>query len=116
MLLCALMVVPVYFISQTDNLWMAVAFLGLATAAHQDWSANLFTLVSDMFPNKAVGSVIGIGGTAGALEGMLIAILTGYLIEWTGSYTMVFIIASSNYLIALMLIHLLCPKLKPVLL
>ncbi len=114
MLLCALLVVPIYFISQTDNLWLAVAFIALATAAHQAWSANLFTLVSDMFPQKVVGSVIGIGGTSGAIGGMLIAILTGYLIEWTGSYTLVFVMASSNYLIALLLIHWLCPKLKPV--
>lgn len=114
MLLCAMLVVPIYFISQTDILWLAVAFIALATAAHQAWSANLFTLVSDMFPQKVVGSVIGIGGTSGAIGGMLIAILTGYLIEWTGSYTLVFLMASSNYLITLLLIHWLCPKLKPV--
>lgn len=114
MLLCALLVVPVYFTSQTGNLWLAVGFLGLATAAHQAWSANLFTLVSDMFPQKVVGSVIGIGGTAGAIGGVLIAIGTGYLIEWTGSYTLIFLVASTNYLIAFVLIHWLCPKLKPV--
>ena len=72
--------------SRAGNLWLAVGLIGLAAAAHQGWSCNLFTLVSDMFPRKAVGSVVGLGGTAGAIGGMLIAKLTGYLLQATGSY------------------------------
>jgi ACS family hexuronate transporter-like MFS transporter len=85
----------------------------LAAAAHQGWSANVFTLTSDMFPRRAVGSVVGIGGMAGAVGGMLIAKVVGYVLEWTGSYLPVFIIAGSAYLIALVVIQLLVPKLEP---
>src|SRR3546814_11105506 len=70
MLVCAVAVTPIFFAQWVSHLWIAVLIIGLATAAHQAWSANLFTLVSDMFPRKAVGSVIGIGGTAGALGGI----------------------------------------------
>ncbi len=113
MLICALAVVPIFFASQTANLWIAVGLISLATAAHQGWSANLFTLVSDMFPKNAVGSVVGIGGMFGAVGGMLIATATGYLLDKTGSYVPLFIIASISYLLALILIQVLAPKLKP---
>jgi len=114
MLICALAVLPIFFASQTNNLWIAVALISLATAAHQGWSANLFTLVSDMFPKNAVGSVVGIGGMFGAVGGMLIATATGYLLEKTGSYVPLFIIASVSYLLALVMIQVLAPKLKPI--
>jgi ACS family hexuronate transporter-like MFS transporter len=71
MLVCALCVVPIIFTSKASNLWMAVALVSVAAAAHQGWSANLFTTASDMFPRRAVGSVVGIGGMAGAVGGML---------------------------------------------
>ena len=67
---------------------MAVALVSLAASAHQGWSANLFTLTSDMFPRQAVGSVVGLGGFAGAVGGMLIAKITGYILETTGSYVL----------------------------
>ncbi len=98
MLICALCVVPIIFAVRASNLWVAVALISLATAAHQGWSANLFTLVSDMFPRRAVGSVVGIGGFAGAVSGMLIATITGLLLQWTGSYVPIFIFAASAYL------------------
>ena len=113
MLICAVSVVPIVFASQVSNLWMAVGLVGLAAAAHQGWSANLFTTVSDMFPRRAVGSVVGIGGMAGAVGGMLIAKIVGYILEWTGSYFVVFLIAGSMYLFALLFIHLLVPTLQP---
>jgi len=113
MLVCAVAVVPIVFASMTASLWTAVALIGLAAAAHQGWSANLFTLASDMFPRSAVGSVVGIGGMAGAVGGMLIAKIVGYVLEWTGSYLPVFIIAGSMYLIALLFIHLLVPRMEP---
>jgi len=113
MLVCALAVVPVAFASGVDNIWVAVAIIGLAAAAHQGWSCNLFTLTSDMFPKHAVGSVVGFGGTAGAIGGMLIAKVVGYILDATGSYVPIFIIAACTYLLALGLIHVLVPKLKP---
>jgi ACS family hexuronate transporter-like MFS transporter len=113
MLACALAVVPIAFASTASHLWVAVSLVGLAAAAHQGWSANLFTLVSDTFPRQAVGSVVGFGGMAGAVGGMLIAKLTGYILQTTGSYLPVFLIAASAYLIALATIHALVPKLAP---
>ncbi|KAB7763204.1 MFS transporter [Xanthomonas maliensis] len=113
MLLCALAVVPIVFAARADNLWLAVALIGLATAAHQGWSANLFTLPSDMFPRPMVATVVGIGGFAGAVGGMLIATFIGFLLQATGSYVPVFLMASSAYLIALLVVHRLVPRLEP---
>ena len=70
MLVCALAVTPIVFAANTTNLWVAVGLIGLAAAAHQGWSANVYTLTSDMFPKQAIGSVVGFGGTAGAIGGM----------------------------------------------
>jgi MFS transporter, ACS family, hexuronate transporter len=113
MLVCALCVVPISLAARASNLWVAVGLISLATAAHQGWSANLFTLVSDTFPRRAVASVVGIGGFAGALAGMMIATATGYLLQWTGSYVPIFMVAASAYLIALSVIHMLVPQLEP---
>lgn len=114
MLTCALAVVPMIFASEAKSLWMAVGLVSLAASAHQGWSANLFTLTSDMFPRKAVGSVVGLGGFAGAVGGMLIAKVTGYILETTGSYVVVFFIAAFAYLVALAVIHVLVPRMEPV--
>ncbi|KAF1685328.1 MFS transporter [Pseudoxanthomonas broegbernensis] len=113
MLVCGLCVVPIIFAARADNMWVAVALIGLATAGHQGWSANVLTLPSDMFPRQAVASVVGLGGFAGAVGGMLIATFTGFLLETTGSYVPVFLMASSAYLFALAVVHLLSPKLAP---
>lgn len=112
MLVCALCVVPIVFASQTSSLWIAVILIGIAAAAHQGWSANIFTMTSDMFPRKAIGSVVGIGGMAGSIGGMLIARLVGEILQRTGSYVPIFIIAGSAYLIALLIIHLIVPNLE----
>jgi ACS family hexuronate transporter-like MFS transporter len=114
MLVMALSVLPIMFASSAANVWLAVTLVGIAAAAHQGWSANLFTLTSDMFPKQAVGSVVGLGGFAGAVGGMLIAKITGYILEASGSYVPVFFIAAFAYLAALLVIHLLVPKLEPV--
>jgi ACS family hexuronate transporter-like MFS transporter len=114
MLVSALAVIPIVFASMASSLWVAVLLVALAAAAHQGWSANIFTLASDMFPRHAVGTVVGFGGMAGAFGGMLIAKLTGYLLETTGSYLPVFLIAGSAYLTALLIIHLLAPRLERV--
>ncbi len=113
MLICALAVVPIVFASITSHLWVAVILIGIAAAAHQGWSANIFTISSDMFPKQAVGSVVGIGGMMGAVGGMIISPLVGYILDRTGSYVPIFIIAASAYLVALLIIHLLAPKLEP---
>lgn len=114
MLIFALAVVPIVFASQAANLWVATALVAVAAAAHQAWSANVFTLASDTFPRHAVGTVVGFGGMAGAVGGMSIAKITGKVLEATGSYVPVFMIAGSAYLVALALVHLLSPKLEPV--
>src|SRR5215204_2379459 len=113
MLICALAVVPIVFAAQTTNVWIAVVLIGVAAAAHQGWSCNLFTTTSDMFPRYAVGSVVGIGGMAGAIGGMMIARLVGEILDRTQSYVPIFIIAASAYLAALLVFHLLSPKLEP---
>jgi ACS family hexuronate transporter-like MFS transporter len=114
MLVCALAVVPMLFAAQAKNLWVAVGLVSLAAAAHQGWSANLFTLTSDMFPRRAVGSVVGIGGMAGSIGGMLIALVVGAILQKTGgNYVPIFVICASAYLVALALIHLLAPRLEP---
>ena len=113
MLVCALAVVPMLAAAQVKSLWMAVALVSIAAAAHQGWSANLFTLVSDMFPKRAVGSVVGIGGMAGSVGGMLIALVVGAILQKTGSYVPIFVMAASAYLVALVIIQLLVPQLAP---
>ena len=111
MLVCALCVVPVALVTHVSNIWTAVWLVGLAAAAHQGWSANLYTTASDMFPRQAVGSVVGIGGMAGALGAMGLLKLTGYILAHTGSYVVLFFIAASAYSVALALLHALAPRL-----
>jgi MFS transporter, ACS family, hexuronate transporter len=113
MLVCALAVLPMVFASGARELWVAVGLVSIAAAAHQGWSANIFTMVSDLFPRKAVGSVVGLAGMAGAIGGMLIAKITGYILQATGSYVPVFLIAAFAYLTALALIHIIVPRLEP---
>lgn len=113
LLVCAVSVVPIVFAYRVQSLWGAVLLIGLAAAAHQGFSANLFSVASDIFPTQAVGSVVGIGGMAGAIGGMLMAKIVGYALEWTGSYMIPFLMAGSAYLVALGLIHALTPHLSP---
>lgn len=112
MLACALCVLPIVFAPRLASTWSAVFIIGLAAAAHQGFSANLFTLTSDMFPAKAVGSVVGLGGMAGAIGGMLIAKIVAHLLQLTGSYVIPFGIAGSAYLIALLIVQSFAPKLQ----
>jgi ACS family hexuronate transporter-like MFS transporter len=115
MLLCALCVIPVFLAASTTNVWYAVLLIGLACGAHQGWSANLFTLSSDMFPKRAVGSVVGIGGAAGGLGGFFIANIVGFVLNKNpGNYLPIFIIAGSMYVAALIIIHFIVPRLEPV--
>jgi ACS family hexuronate transporter-like MFS transporter len=101
------------FAPRVASLWGAVGLIGLATAGHQGWSANIYTLASDMFPRRAVASVIGFAGMFGAVGGMFIATATGYILQWTGSYWVLFALAGSAYLVALAVIQVLVPRLQP---
>jgi ACS family hexuronate transporter-like MFS transporter len=114
MLLASVLVVPVMFAMHADNLWLAVAIVGVATAGHQAFSATLYTFPSDVFPKQAVGTVVGIGGTAGAIGGMLMAKYAGWVLDGIGSYTPIFIVAGTVYILALIVVHTLSPRLKPV--
>jgi len=114
MLIFALLVVPVVTAANISNMWLAVAIIGLAAAAHQGWSANIFTTASDMFPKKVVGSVVGLGSFAGSLGGMIFLTSAGYIVQATGSYMILFIICGSVYLLALGLMTLLTNNVNPV--
>ena len=111
MLLCALAVTPVWFAPFVTHPWFAVAMIGLAAAAHQGWSANLLTTVSDAFPQRMVGSVTGFGSMFGAVGGMLIALGVAHLLQFSGSYVPVFAVAGGAYLVALTVFHVLAPNL-----
>lgn len=113
MLICAVGVLPVVFAYRVESTWSAVLLIGLAAACHQGFSANLYTLTSDMFPARAVGSVTGFGGMAGAIGGWLMARVVGQVLQWTGSYMIPFAMAGSGYLLALAVIHALSPRLEP---
>jgi len=113
MLICAIGVTPVIYAYRVESTWSAVLLIGLAAACHQGFSANLYTVTSDMFPAQAVGSVTGIGGMAGAVGGLLIAWVVGHVLQWTGSYMIPFLIAGATYLVALGVIHVLAPRLEP---
>ncbi|HEV2275743.1 MAG TPA: MFS transporter [Acidobacteriaceae bacterium] len=114
MLLFACMVLPIAFASRLSSVWAAIAFLGLAAAAHQGWSANLLTTPSDMFPRSAIGVVTGIGGMAGAVGGVLFSLSTGWVLQLTHSYTPLFYISASAYLIAFLALRVIAPNLKRV--
>ena len=121
MLIAALAVLPIFAARYATDVWVAVGLISLAAAAHNAWSANLFTVASDMFPKKALSSVIGIGGTAGSVGGILFPMLVGYLLDQyksagniVGGYNLLFVICSIAYMLAWVIIHLLTPQMKPV--
>jgi ACS family hexuronate transporter-like MFS transporter len=98
---------------RVESAWVAVWLVGVAAAAHQGFSANIFTTASDMFPRPAVGSVVGFGGFAGAMGGFLMNLGAGWFRENQGSYVTMFTIAGFTYLVALAAIHVLAPRLEP---
>ncbi|HEY0660210.1 MAG TPA: MFS transporter [Lysobacter sp.] len=114
MLVCALCVLPIVTVSGLHELWLAVPVIGLAAAAHQGWSANLFTTVSDQFPRHAIATVVGLGGMAGSLGAVLFSEVIGRVLEQTGTYWALFAIGGSAYLIALSIFHWLVPRMAPV--
>ena len=114
MLTCACVVVPIAFAGGLHSIWTAVALLCMATSAHQGWSANIFTTVSDMFPAEYVGTVVSFGQVGGALGGAIFAQVAGHILQFTGSYVPLFIYCGSAYLIALIILRTLARGLKPV--
>jgi ACS family hexuronate transporter-like MFS transporter len=121
MLIFAFCVVPIVLVRFTSNIWAAVALISLAAAAHQAWSANIFTTASDMFPKKAVSSVVGIGGMAGSVGGILFPLFIGILLDHfkalnilSTGYNIIFLICGCAYLLAWLVMHLLSPKMKQV--
>jgi len=114
MLFCAILVVPIFAAAGVKSVWTAIALISIAAGAHQGWSANLFTTVSDIFPRSAVGSVVGIGGMAGSIGSVLFAFFAGHALQLTHSYVSLFAIASTAYLIALIFLYAFAPGLKKV--
>ena len=112
MLVCAVAVTPIMLAARTGNAWVAVGLVALAAGAHQGWSANIYTLASDMFPRGAVASVVGFGTLLGTISGMFIAKMVGYILQHTGSYVPVFVLAGSAYLVALCCVQALAPRLE----
>jgi ACS family hexuronate transporter-like MFS transporter len=113
MLTCAIFILPVIMAPRVASPWVAVWLVGIAAAAHQGFSANIFTIASDMFPKPAIGSVVGFGGFAGAMGGFLMNLGAGWFKEHQGSYVAMFTIAGLAYLVAIAAIHILAPRLEP---
>jgi ACS family hexuronate transporter-like MFS transporter len=110
-LVCGLCVLPVFLAADVTNLWLAVLLIGVAASAHQGYSANVYTIVSDTMPQSAVGSVVGIGGFCAYIVSMFVSMGVGRLLDATnGNYRILFGIASSLYLIGLVIMHLILPK------
>ncbi|MCK9413292.1 MAG: MFS transporter [Prolixibacteraceae bacterium] len=116
LLACALFAVPVAIVPHTDNMWLAVGLIALAAGGHCGWSANVFSLMTDIFPKKAVGSVAGFGGFSGAVGGAIVAFGVGKILQNIGvdGYAIPFAVAGSGYLIALVIVHLLVPRIKTI--
>jgi len=114
MLAMALLIMPTTLASRAPSMWAAVLIVAVAAAAHQAWSANVYTLASDMFPKSAVGSVVGIGAFAGAMGGVVFQRVTGRVLQANGSdYTPIFVVCGLAYVTAWTIIHLLAPRLEP---
>lgn len=111
--ICAACVLPVAYSGMTDNKWVAAVLITLAGSAHQAWSANAYSLAGDLFPKRVIASVTGLGGMVGAVGGIVLFFVTGKVLKATGNYLPVFVLASVAYATALLVVHLLAPKLEP---
>lgn len=114
MLFCAVLALPYFFVTQITDLWTAVFVIGVVAAAHQGFSANLYTIPGDLFPRRAVGSVIGIGGMVGGIGGMIMAKGVGKALSTSLGYPVIFAVCGGIYLVAVLVVHLLAPKYEPV--
>ena len=112
LLMCALAVTPIMLAAVIRDAWVVIGLVALAAGAHQGWSANIYTLASDMFPRSAVASVVGFATLLGAFGGMFISKTVGYILQSTGSYVPIFVLAGSAYLVALAFVQALAPRLE----
>ena len=112
-LICAMMVLPVMLVSRVQDLWIAVALISLAAAGHQGWAANIFTIVSDIYPKKAVGTMVGLSGFTGSIGGALSAMAVGLLLDLTGSYFLIFLIAALVYTLNWLILKVFIKEIKP---
>jgi MFS transporter, ACS family, hexuronate transporter len=113
-LVCACLPIPVIFTTHTSNVWLATGLLALAVCAHQGWSATMYTVVSDIFPNRAVASVVGLGGTFAAIASTAIFWIIGLVLQSKDSYGAIMPFCAGAYLMALLIFHLAVPRLEPV--
>ena len=113
LLACAFAVTPIILAARTSNAWLAVFLVAIAAGAHQGWSANIYTIASDMFPKSAVGAVVGFATMAGVVSGLFVSKTVGYILQRTGSYVPVFVMAGLAYLVAFCFVQLLAPRLQP---
>ncbi|MGF7077673.1 MFS transporter [Mucilaginibacter sp. UYCu711] len=112
--ICAMLVLPLVFATQVQNIWLVVIIIGMATAAHQGWASNIFTVISDIYPKQAVGTMAGLSGFTGAIGGALAASFVGLILKFTGSYMPIFLIASTMYILAWLILKLMIPKISPI--
>jgi ACS family hexuronate transporter-like MFS transporter len=110
----ALLVIPIFFASKASNLWIAVALITIAAFAHQGYASNIYTIVSDIYPKKVIGTMTGLAGFAGALGGILFSYAVGIILDVTGSYYLIFAIASLAYLVCWASLKLLVPDNKKI--
>lgn len=113
-LICAVLALPLIFATEIRHLWVVVIIISLATAAHQGWASNIFTIVSDVYPQKAVGTMMGLSGFTGAVGGALSASFVGLVLKLSDSYTPIFLIASTMYLLAWVILKIMIPKIQPI--
>jgi ACS family hexuronate transporter-like MFS transporter len=112
-LACALMVAPVAFASYVDSMWLSVILIGFAAAGHQGWAANMFAMISDIYPKNAVSSATGLAGFGGSAGGMLASTAVGLILQYTGSYLPALVWAGCSYLVILAIIHVMIPRIGP---
>lgn len=113
-LLFAIAVIPIVFAASTNSLWLAIGLISWAAAAHQGWSANLFTIISDIYPKNTVGSMVGLAGFAGAIGGAISASFIGWVLQLSNSYILVFSIAGSMYILAWLSMKIFIPTIKEI--
>jgi ACS family hexuronate transporter-like MFS transporter len=112
--ICACCTLPVIFSTRVQYVWLATGFFALAAAAHQGWSATMYTVVSDIFPKKAVASVVGLAGTIAAVASMGFSWMVGHILQGTGTYDKIMLVCGSAYVIAWLIFHIIVPKIKPI--
>jgi ACS family hexuronate transporter-like MFS transporter len=117
LLIAAFFVIPIIAARYSTDMWVVVALISLSAAANQAWSANIFAIVPDMFPKRAVSSVVGLGGMAGAIGSVLFPLFIGFILDYYKSsgnivagYNIIFLVCGSSFLLAWVIMHFIIPK------